>query len=78
MDALVDDSWVTRELLLDRPNLAQLRWTVEASEGVACWFAERAGPGKVKVVLSCSPELAPALDELIADVEDDFRVHAGD
>ena len=58
MDALLDDSWVTRQVMLDRPDLAQLRWTVEASEGIACWFAERAGPGKVKVVLSCSPPVS--------------------
>lgn len=63
-----DRSLVTRRLLVEARHVVYVKGIIEASEGLACMFAERGG--ELLVVAPCSREAE--LDELVRDLRDEL------
>lgn len=67
-----DVGWIQRELIIPRAHLSELRWLIEASDGIASWHGERAGDGSVRVTLSFSRGLQVAVDHLLEEFFETF------
>lgn len=64
MSDLFGEPLVTRRVRARPPDVVYIKNVIEASEGVACLFAEKGGD----LVLAATPTLESLLDELIDDL----------
>jgi hypothetical protein len=62
-----DRSLVTRRLLVPARHVAFVKGILEASEGLACMFAERGG----ELLLVAPASREAELDELVGDLRDE-------
>ena len=65
---IIDRSLVTRRVLVEARHVAFVKGIIEASEGLACMFAERGG--ELLLVAPCSREAE--LEELVRDLRDEL------